>query len=127
MATIPTLEQVLAEREHLAEEILINKQMLIDFDRKRNANREGLNQWKKTGKMANEKKAWIQFGDMFVRLPSDTAKKMIEKDQESLNKTMDETRDSMREATMKLQEMEGSKKMAGFDLKSLRARDVYNL
>ncbi|KAL0091241.1 hypothetical protein F4703DRAFT_1837998 [Phycomyces blakesleeanus] len=127
MATIPTLEQVLAEREHLAEEILINKQLLIDYDRKRNSNREGLNQWKKTGGLVNEKKAWIQFGDMFVRLPSETAKTMIEKDQESLNKTMDETRDNMRTATIKLQEMEGSKKMAGFDLKSLRARDVYNL
>ncbi|KAL7327204.1 hypothetical protein PS15p_209431 [Mucor circinelloides] len=42
------IEQTLAAKEHLAEEILINKQAVIDFDRKRNSNREALSKLRKT-------------------------------------------------------------------------------
>ncbi|KAF1805818.1 hypothetical protein V8B55DRAFT_1433989 [Mucor lusitanicus] len=69
------IEQTLAAKEHLAEEILINKQAVIDFDRKRNSNREALSSLKKT----KDKKTWTFFGDMFIKLPTENTKALIEK------------------------------------------------
>ncbi|KAL7327203.1 hypothetical protein PS15p_209431 [Mucor circinelloides] len=69
------IEQTLAAKEHLAEEILINKQAVIDFDRKRNSNREALSKLRKT----TDKKTWTFFGDMFIKLPTDKTKVLIEK------------------------------------------------
>ncbi|KAI9311111.1 hypothetical protein BX666DRAFT_1110059 [Dichotomocladium elegans] len=43
-----------AERERLADDILTNRQAVIDFDRRRNSNREGFNQLK--GPLQNDKK-----------------------------------------------------------------------
>ena len=48
---------------------------VIDFDRKRNSNREALSHIKKT----DEKKLWTFFGDMFIKLPTDKTKELIQK------------------------------------------------
>ncbi|KAI8083250.1 uncharacterized protein B0P05DRAFT_536697 [Gilbertella persicaria] len=69
------IEQTLAEKEHLAEEIFINKQAVIDYDRKRNSNREALSQIKKT----QDEKLWTFFGDMFIKLPTENVKTLIQK------------------------------------------------
>ncbi|KAI7875149.1 hypothetical protein K492DRAFT_199415 [Lichtheimia hyalospora FSU 10163] len=74
------LEQAFAERERIADEILTNKQAVIDYDRRRNSNREGLRQFKnlRSGKFLY-KKAWINMGNMFIKLPVEDAKTHIER------------------------------------------------
>ncbi|KAL1935592.1 hypothetical protein VTP01DRAFT_4732 [Rhizomucor pusillus] len=44
------LEQAFVEREHISEDILLNKQAIIDNDRRRNGNREALNYLRKNAK-----------------------------------------------------------------------------
>ncbi|KAI9469341.1 hypothetical protein BDB00DRAFT_863017 [Zychaea mexicana] len=116
------IEKVLADRERLADEILTNKQAVIDYDRRRNGNREGLNQLTK-GNMKNEKKAWIMSGDMFFKLPVKDAKEHIEKDQKTLTDKIDAARQTMKEKTQKLEGFD----MKGFDLKSISSEDLYGI
>lgn len=65
---------------------------MIDHDRKRNSNREALNQLKKAqGNQHNytqvieandnttDNKTWAFFGDLFIKLPTENVKTMIEK------------------------------------------------
>ncbi|CAO0801999.1 unnamed protein product [Mucor circinelloides] len=116
------IEQTLAAKEHLAEEILINKQAVIDFDRKRNSNREALSNLKKT----TDKKTWTFFGDMFIKLPTDKTKVLIEKDQKLLDEKVDAARDIMKQNAIAIQQMEGKNDVHGFSLKGLTATDLYN-
>ncbi|CAO3623276.1 unnamed protein product [Cunninghamella blakesleeana] len=120
------IEELFAQREHLAEDIIINKQTVIDLDRKRNGNREGLNQIKKNLK-DKEKKVWLNFGDMFIRLPTDEAQDLIENDQQTLNEKIDQTRKSIKEKANELQELEGKKSMQGFNLEGMTAKELYNI
>ncbi|KAI8148432.1 hypothetical protein BJV82DRAFT_592140 [Fennellomyces sp. T-0311] len=116
------IEKVLAGRERLADEILINKQAVIDYDRRRNANREGLGQLTR-GKHKNEKKSWMMIGDMFVRMPAKDAKDYIEKDQKLLTEKIDAARQTMKQ---KAQQLEGYD-MKGFDLKGITSNDLYGI
>ncbi|KAI9473923.1 MAG: hypothetical protein EXX96DRAFT_621551 [Benjaminiella poitrasii] len=116
------IEKTLAEKEHLAEEILINKQAVIDYDRKRNSNREALTQLKKI----DDKKTWTFFGDMFVKLPTEDAKSLIERDQKLLDEKIDTARGIMKQNTIAIQEMEGKNDVHGFNLKGITATDLYN-
>ncbi|KAG2224387.1 hypothetical protein INT45_002926, partial [Circinella minor] len=114
---------VLADRERLADEIFMNKQAVIDHDRKRNANREGINQLTR-GKLKNEKKVWIMTGgDMFIKLPVKDAKDYIEKDQKVLTEKIDLSRKTMKENVQKLEGYD----MKGFDLKSITSEDLYDI
>ncbi|CAO3698566.1 unnamed protein product [Rhizopus microsporus] len=122
MSVANQIEQILAEKEHLAEEILINKQAVIDFDRKRNSNREALSHIKKT----DEKKLWTFFGDMFIKLPTDKTKELIQKDQSLLDEKIEEARNKMKVNAAKIQEIEGKKDMHGFNLSGITATDLYN-
>ncbi|KAI8887395.1 hypothetical protein K501DRAFT_330624 [Backusella circina FSU 941] len=114
------LEQVFAEKEHLAEEIIFNKQLVVDYDRKRNSNREALTQIKK--KVGDEKKLWTFFGDMFIKLPTEKTKELIEKDQASLNENIDIARTAMKSSAQKLEVLEGRNNMKGFNLASLNGQ-----
>ncbi|KAI7847244.1 p53 and DNA damage-regulated protein 1-like protein [Circinella umbellata] len=116
------IEKVLADRERLADEILINKQAVIDHDRKRNANREGVNQLTR-GKLKNEKKVWMMTGDLFIKLPVKDAKDYIEKDQKVLTEKIDLSRKTMKENVQKLEGYD----MKGFDLKSITSEDLYDI
>ncbi|OBZ88287.1 p53 and DNA damage-regulated protein 1 [Choanephora cucurbitarum] len=117
------IEQTLAKKEHLAEEILINKQSVIDYDRKRNSNREALNQLKKT----KDDKAWTFFGDMFIKLPTDNVKTMLQKDQKALDEKIDEARKVMKQNALAIQRIEGKNEIHGFNLKGMTATDLYNV
>ncbi|KAI8339871.1 hypothetical protein BC941DRAFT_418794 [Chlamydoabsidia padenii] len=119
------IEQLFAKKEHLAEDIIINKQTLIDFDRKRNSNRESLTQLKKN--LKDEKKVWVNFGDMFIRLPTKDAQGVIEQDQKTLTDKIDQTRKLVKDNMMELERLEGKKTMQGFDLEGMTAKDLYSI
>ncbi|KAI9594224.1 hypothetical protein BDF19DRAFT_445262 [Syncephalis fuscata] len=61
--------------EQLAEELLLEKHLLVDYDRRRNDNRVALNRMQES----KDKKVWLNLGDLFVRLPKRNATDMINK------------------------------------------------
>ncbi|KAI8970517.1 hypothetical protein BDB01DRAFT_855375 [Pilobolus umbonatus] len=124
MSIVDQIEQTLATKEHLAEELLINKQAVIDFDRKRNSNREALTQIRKNAK--DEKKLWTFFGDMFIKLPTQSVKELIEDDQKNLDEKINMARDTMKKNAALISQIEGKDDMHGFNLKGMTATDLYN-
>ncbi|CAG8511774.1 12141_t:CDS:2 [Rhizophagus irregularis] len=119
---------VLTERERLAEDILTNKQLAIDYDRTRNTNREALAKLKKEP-LNSQKNVWVNLGDFFVKLEKDNVKTYIEKDQKNLEKEISSLRDTIKQKTTELEKLETGeiKKMKGFELRGITANDLYNI
>ncbi|KAG2172882.1 hypothetical protein INT43_000232 [Umbelopsis isabellina] len=134
----------LAKKETLAEDILTDKQLIIDSDRKRNTNREALTNIRKklNNGMFNileaigckicltlrlERKLWINMGDMFIKLPKEDVKNMIEEDQKKLDEEIESRRDMVRQKVMKLDQFDNGQQTSGFDLQGLKASDIYNI
>ncbi|ORX76755.1 hypothetical protein BCR32DRAFT_329212 [Anaeromyces robustus] len=126
------MENILKEqmmRERLAEDIMVDKQLVVDLDRKRNQNREALGKLKKDKHLKNEKKAWIILDDMFIRLPKETIEKNIKSDQEKLDKEINSLRDSIRDRAVELGGMEyvngeDNRKIEAFKLKGMSSKEI---
>lgn len=95
-----------------------------------------------------DKKTWTFFGDMFIKLPTENTKALIEKgtairdnrkremgfidirclllDQKLLDEKVDAARDIMKQNATAIQQMEGKNDVHGFSLKGLTATDLYN-
>ncbi|CAG8569019.1 11052_t:CDS:2 [Funneliformis caledonium] len=112
---------ILSEHERLAEDILTNKQLIIDYDRTRNTNREALNILKKEP-LKSQKKVWVNLGEFFIKLEKDNVKSYIEKEISSL-------RDTIKQKTTELEKSETGEisKMKGFELQGISASDLYNI
>ncbi|KAF9571855.1 p53 and DNA damage-regulated protein 1 [Mortierella alpina] len=109
----------LQKRELIAEEILTNKELIIDYDRRRNSNREALTKLKKD--LVQEKKVWVNLGDMFLKMPKQNVETMIKKDQETLDTEISEIRQLMKEKVVELEKLEGGdgSKSRAFQLKAM--------
>ncbi|KAG4090305.1 hypothetical protein H8356DRAFT_1053423 [Neocallimastix lanati (nom. inval.)] len=126
------MENVLKEqmmRERLAEDIMVDKQLVVDLDRKRNQNREALGKLRKDKNLKNESKAWIILDDMFIKLPKDTIEKNIKSDQEKLDKEINSLRDSIRDRAVELGGIENingkdNRKIEAFKLKGMSSKEV---
>lgn len=64
------------EIEEAAEEVLSDKQEIVDLDRKRCQNREAL---RAMSSHLNEEHQWLAMGNCFFKLPRDKAKNLLEK------------------------------------------------
>ncbi|ORX88714.1 hypothetical protein K493DRAFT_306404 [Basidiobolus meristosporus CBS 931.73] len=115
-----------AEREQLAEDILTDRQLIIDYDRRRNTNREALNNLKKA---PAPKKVWMNLGDMFVKFETEKVKDLIRQDQDKLDSEINEIRDGLKVKARQLDVLEGGDgtKTAGFDLKSVSGEELYGI
>ena len=109
-----TLKTV-SEIEELAEEILTDRAQIIDYDKKRNGNREALNAVKNNP----NNKQWFCVGNMFLKIPEEQVKEIIIKDQKIIDEEMDKLRKNLKPKVAKLHELEGLEEVKGFDLKSL--------
>jgi len=60
----------LVQTELLAEDVLADKQQIVDLDRKRNSNREALAALhnKVTAPINNPNKTWLNFGGVFIKV-----------------------------------------------------------
>ncbi|KAF9210422.1 p53 and DNA damage-regulated protein 1 [Podila verticillata] len=110
----------LQQRELIAEDILTNKNLMVDYDRKRNSNREALSKLKKD--LSEEKKVWVNLGDMFVKMPKENVETMIKKDQDTLDSEINDIRQTMKEKVVELEKLEGGdgSKSRAFQLNAMK-------
>eukprot|EP00743_Colponemidia_sp_Colp-15_P009315 GILK01010182.1.p1 GENE.GILK01010182.1~~GILK01010182.1.p1 ORF type:complete len:169 (-),score=21.00 GILK01010182.1:69-533(-) len=87
--------------EALAEDILLDRQQMIDFDRKRNANREALGFFRR-GDIPAGSKQWVCAGDFFIKMSDQHIKTSIQHDQAKLDSEIDTLRRSIKEKTRTL-------------------------
>ncbi|TNV75213.1 hypothetical protein FGO68_gene7849 [Halteria grandinella] len=83
-----------AKIERLTEEILTLRQEMVEFDRKRNYNRECLGAFRR-GEIQPNNKLWMSFGGMqgiMVKMPRKNLVSMLEGEQVKLNELYDKNR-----------------------------------
>ncbi|KAM6164641.1 p53 and DNA damage-regulated protein 1 isoform 1-T1 [Rhynchocyon petersi] len=114
--------QYLVEVEELAEEVLTNKQQIVDLDTKRNQNREALRALQKD--LSPSEDVMVCFGSMFIKMPHPHTKEMIEKDQAHLDREIDKLRKQLKVKVSRLFEAQGKPELKGFNLNPLNQDEL---
>ncbi|XP_050393451.1 p53 and DNA damage-regulated protein 1 [Patella vulgata] len=111
----------LAQIEEVAEDILADKQHLIEFDLRRNKTREALRCLQKD---KTAKKSWMCVGNMFIKMPRVTAISMLEKDFSQLENEIKDTRNELKPKVDKLRDLQNQDGVKGFGLQPLNREEV---
>ncbi|KAM9361978.1 p53 and DNA damage-regulated protein 1 [Symphorus nematophorus] len=114
--------EYLTEVEEAAEDVLTTKQQIVDLDTKRNRNREALNALK--NEMSDSEKVKVCFGNMFIKFPKSKTTEMIQKDQEQLDKEINDLRKGLKAKVNRLNEMQGKPELRGYNLSPLSSDEV---
>ncbi|KRZ80721.1 p53 and DNA damage-regulated protein 1 [Trichinella papuae] len=110
------------EIEIAAEEVLMYRAELLELDRKRQSNREGL---RALQKMDNDDKVWILLGQSFIKIPVEKALKAYQQEKLNIEKKVNECRDDTKNKVDLLCKLEGAEnRLAGFNLKSLNQEEA---
>ncbi|XP_034023245.1 p53 and DNA damage-regulated protein 1 [Thalassophryne amazonica] len=109
--------EFLTEVEEAAEDVLTTKQQIVDLDTKRNRNREALNALK--NEMSGSEKVKVCFGSMFIKLPKTKTTEIIQKDQEQLDKEINDLRKELKAKVNHLNEIQGKPELRGYNLSPL--------
>ncbi|KAG7478080.1 hypothetical protein MATL_G00076630 [Megalops atlanticus] len=107
----------LTEVEEAAEDVLADKQQIVELDAKRNRNREALSALRYDSQ--SEEKVKVCFGNMFIKLPKATTNQMIQKDQEQLDKEISDLRKRLKAKVNNLHELQGKPELKGYNLSPL--------
>nr|XP_020473939.1 p53 and DNA damage-regulated protein 1 [Monopterus albus] len=114
--------EYLTEVEEAAEDVLTTKQQIVDLDKKRNRNREALNALKTA--MSDSEKVKVCFGTMFIRFPKSKTREMIQKDQEQLDKEINDLRKGLKAKVNRLNEIQGRPEVRGYNLSPLSTDEI---
>ncbi|XP_044206062.1 p53 and DNA damage-regulated protein 1-like [Thunnus albacares] len=114
--------EYLSEIEEAAEDVLTSKQQIVDLDSKRNRNREALNALK--NELSDSEKVKVCFGNMFIKFPKSKTREMIQKDQEQLDKEINDLRKGLKAKVNRLNEMQGKPELRGYNLSPLSTDEV---
>ncbi|MBN3309070.1 p53 and DNA damage-regulated protein 1 [Amia ocellicauda] len=117
--------QYLTEVEEAAEDVLADKQQIVDLDVKRNRNREALAALHRDRDEADKVK--VCFGNMFIKLPRTTTKQMIQKDQEQLDKEINDLRKRLKAKVNRLNELQGKPELTGYNLSPLSTEELKSI
>ncbi|XP_070759088.1 p53 and DNA damage-regulated protein 1 [Enoplosus armatus] len=112
----------LTEVEEAAEDVLTAKQQIVELDTKRNGNREALNALKQ--EMLDIEKVKVCFGNMFIKFPKLKTREMIQKDQEQLDKEINDLRKGLKAKVNRLNEMQGKPELRGYNLSPLSTDEI---
>ena len=107
--------RTITEIEELAEEILTDRAQIIDFDKKRNGNREALRETR----MNPRDKQWICIGNLFLKISQTHVTEMLKNDQNQIEIEIANVHNGLKPKLKKLHELEGLPYTDSFDLKSI--------
>ncbi|KAG8194579.1 hypothetical protein JTE90_013317 [Oedothorax gibbosus] len=111
--------EYLSKLEEVAEDILIDKEQIVNLNRRSNALREA-----KRALQANMKKdgssskTWMCFGNMFIKCPKEKALGIVESDQVVIDDEIKTLRDNLKPKVENMRNLEG-KPESRFNLKPL--------
>ncbi|XP_034542967.1 p53 and DNA damage-regulated protein 1 [Notolabrus celidotus] len=114
--------EYLTEVEEAAEDVLTTKQQIVDLDSKRNRNREALNALK--NEMSETEKVKVCFGNIFIKFPNLKTREMIQRDQEQLDKEINDLRKGLKAKVNHLNEIQGKPELRGYNLSPLSADEL---
>ncbi|XP_035376337.1 p53 and DNA damage-regulated protein 1 isoform X4 [Electrophorus electricus] len=107
----------LSEVEAAAEDVLADKQQIVDLDARRNRNREALS-------ALRTDKVKVCFGNMFIKFSSERTKVMIQKDQEQLDREINDLRKRLKAKVNRLNDLQGKPELQGYNLSPLSNEEL---
>ncbi|XP_076878120.1 p53 and DNA damage-regulated protein 1 [Brachyhypopomus gauderio] len=116
--------EYLMEVEIAAEDILADKQQIIDLDARRNRNREALNALRSTDMTSQKDKVKVCFGNMFIKFSTENTKAMIQKDQEQLDREINDLRKRLKAKVSSLNDLQGKSELQGYNLSPLSSEEL---
>eukprot|EP01095_Lingulamoeba_sp_RSL-Kostka_P011280 TRINITY_DN4243_c0_g1_i1.p1 TRINITY_DN4243_c0_g1~~TRINITY_DN4243_c0_g1_i1.p1 ORF type:complete len:150 (-),score=46.66 TRINITY_DN4243_c0_g1_i1:196-645(-) len=116
---VDIMEKTYKEIEILADSIMHDKELIVDIDRKRNKNREGmryiLNKKKEEEKLVSEynlndkeDRIWLMAGEIFFKLPESKALDILNEEQSSLDEEIYKAHKNVTSNVAKLDKIEKS-------------------
>lgn len=134
--------ELLIETERVADQILQNKQEIVELDKRRQSSREA----KRNLEKSSDKKAWITVGPILVKMAKEKGVKLLEKgvfqkigqfnsikilfiaeqftDQRTIDIEIEKLRSDQKVLVSKLRDLEYQSPLRGFDLKPLDRKEV---
>ncbi|XP_059613864.1 p53 and DNA damage-regulated protein 1 [Phlebotomus argentipes] len=112
--------ELLEATERVADKILMNKQEIVELDKRRQANREALREVKKS----DEEKHWISVGCLLVQMTREKAAAMLEKDQRVIEDDIERLRTEQRNLVNELRDLEHLSPAKEFDIKPLASHEL---
>lgn len=119
----------LRQIEEAAEEVLSEKQEIVDLDRKRNHNREAIralsrSSQENTAVNEEKQKCWLAMGNCFFQLPQKKAQTLLQQDQTRLDCEINKLRSDIKVKVNNLRDKEGKSELKSFNLKGMNQEDM---
>ena len=114
----------LADVEEKAEDVLADKQQIVDLDKKRNMNREALRAIQNGVAAPNASKTWLNFGGLFIKVKATSAANMLNSDQQALDDEISRLRKNLHVKVNNLRDAEGKPELQGYDLNALNKSET---
>ncbi|CAL1608854.1 unnamed protein product [Knipowitschia caucasica] len=115
----------LMQVEVAAEDVLTTKQQIVDLDMKRNQNREALNALRHD--VCNTGKVKVCFGNVFIKFPVNKTAEMIQRDQERLDKEINNLRKELKAKVNHLNDVQGKPELRGYSLTALSPEELKSI
>ncbi|KAK3512678.1 hypothetical protein QTP70_022633 [Hemibagrus guttatus] len=112
------------EVELAAEDVLSDKQQIVDLDLRRNRNREAMNVLRNSDSDHGKYKVKVCFGNMFIKFPKESTKSMIHKDQEQLEQEINNLRKGLKAKVNRLNDLQGKPELRGYNLSPLTGDEL---
>lgn len=74
--------------------------------------------------MSDTEKVKVCFGNMFIKFPKLKTREMIQKDQEQLDKEINDLRSGLKTKVNRLNEMQGKPELRGYNLSPLSTDEI---
>ncbi|PIA17001.1 hypothetical protein COEREDRAFT_86409 [Coemansia reversa NRRL 1564] len=121
--------------EALAEDILTDKQLAIDYNRKQQENREAIRRLEEHARNIRPSSrlatSTVNMGDFFIVVPTKKAQDMVGGAQKELEQAIQDVQQRLKKKVQLLNELEGDKHMTAvaksISLRSTTGSDLYNM
>ncbi|CAG9798937.1 unnamed protein product [Chironomus riparius] len=120
MAVNTKVYEIILENERVADQILQNKQLIVEYDMKRQGNREALRELRKS----EEKNVWMTVGSILIEMERDKAIDALLEEQKNIDKEIDNLRDEQLLMIKKHKDLEMDIMPSGFGLKPLNKTEM---
>ena len=111
------LSEYLQQVELAAEDILSDRQHIVELDRRRQDTRMAA-RYVKTNKYQDNKQ-WVCMGNTFIKLPTNYTAGLLDRDYKNLEVEINQTRDGLKGKMERLRDLENKPAMKGFHLNPL--------
>ncbi|XP_065367585.1 p53 and DNA damage-regulated protein 1 [Calliphora vicina] len=114
--------EILKSTEEVADQVLVNKQELINLDRRRQQNREAIRELEKNPEQ-QEKKIWTTIGSMLVKLDRQKALELLKNDQSQIEREIQILQSDQKILVNKHRDLEHFSPYSGTHIKALDRKE----